>query len=136
MEQHKKYERGIERFVTTGFKVFFMILIVIVFTLLAGYVTMLLWNWLMPDIFGLTSIGYWQALGILVLAKLLFGLGNHSSKSSKSKAKRKEKMERFCKPKTPFSEWKHYDQFWKEEGEEAYRAYLNRIENQKEDGNT
>jgi len=36
-------------------------------------VVMLLWNWLMPAIFGLVSIGFWQALGILVLCRLLFG---------------------------------------------------------------
>jgi len=36
-------------------------------------VVMLLWNWLMPTIFGLTSICFWQALGILVLCRLLFG---------------------------------------------------------------
>ena len=135
MEHREKYETDVKRFVATGFKVFFMILIVIVLTLLVGYITMLLWNWLMPEIFGLTTIGYWQAIGILALAKILFGLGNHSSKS-KGKKRSKEKLERFCKPKTPFSEWKHYDQFWKEEGEDAYKAYLNRIENQKEDGDT
>lgn len=38
-----------------------------------GWVTMLLWNWLMPAIFGLKMITYWQAFGLLVLCKLLFG---------------------------------------------------------------
>ena len=39
---------------------------------------MCLWNWLMPAIFGLTAICFWQALGLLVLAKLLFGgFGHH-----------------------------------------------------------
>ncbi|MDQ3110076.1 MAG: hypothetical protein M3R17_09290 [Bacteroidota bacterium] len=37
-----------------------------------SYVTMLLWNRLMPVIFGLTIITYWQALGLLVLGKILF----------------------------------------------------------------
>jgi hypothetical protein len=32
-----------------------------------------LWNWLMPPIFGLRTITYWQALGLLVLSKLLLG---------------------------------------------------------------
>jgi len=41
-------------------------------------VTMLLWNWLMPAIFGLPLLTYWQAAGILVLARLLFGgIGHH-----------------------------------------------------------
>jgi hypothetical protein len=34
---------------------------------------MLLWNWLMPSLFGLMTISFWQALGILVLCRLLFG---------------------------------------------------------------
>ncbi len=40
---------------------------------LVGFVMMSLWNWLMPDLFGLRPIGFWQALGLLVLARLLFG---------------------------------------------------------------
>ena len=31
-----------------------------------------LWNWLMPDIFGLRTITYWQALGLMVLSWFLF----------------------------------------------------------------
>jgi hypothetical protein len=36
-------------------------------------VIMLLWNALFPAIFGLGTITYWQALGLLVLSKILFG---------------------------------------------------------------
>lgn len=36
-------------------------------------VVMVLWNWLMPALFGLTVITFWQALGVLVLSKILFG---------------------------------------------------------------
>jgi hypothetical protein len=38
-----------------------------------GAVVMLLWNALLPGIFQLPSIGYWQALGILILSRILFG---------------------------------------------------------------
>ena len=38
-----------------------------------GYLVMLLWNWLMPELFGLNTVGYAQALGLLVLCKMLFG---------------------------------------------------------------
>jgi hypothetical protein len=37
-----------------------------------GFAVMWLWNWLMPALFGLHAIGYWQALGLLVLSKILF----------------------------------------------------------------
>lgn len=38
-----------------------------------GFVVMTLWNWLIPPIVGWKSIDYWQALGLFVLAKILFG---------------------------------------------------------------
>jgi hypothetical protein len=34
---------------------------------------MRLWNWLMPAVFGWHVINYWQALGLLILSKILFG---------------------------------------------------------------
>lgn len=43
--------------------------------LLVGLVVMALWNWLMPVLFGLVTIDYLQALGILLLSKILFGSG-------------------------------------------------------------
>jgi hypothetical protein len=36
-------------------------------------VVMLLWNWLTPALFGWKEIGFLQALGILILSKILFG---------------------------------------------------------------
>jgi len=38
-----------------------------------GFVVMSLWNWLAPAVFGLSAITFWQALGILILSKILFG---------------------------------------------------------------
>jgi hypothetical protein len=38
-----------------------------------SFVVMALWNRLMPPIFGLHTISVWQALGLLVLSKILFG---------------------------------------------------------------
>jgi len=40
--------------------------------LLLGFVVMWLWNWLMPTIFGLTSINFWQAWGLVLLSHILF----------------------------------------------------------------
>ena len=33
-------------------------------------IVMLLWNWLLPGIFGLATIGYFKALGLYLLARL------------------------------------------------------------------
>ena len=32
----------------------------------------LLWNWLMPELFGVQEVNFWQACGIYVLSNLLF----------------------------------------------------------------
>jgi hypothetical protein len=38
-----------------------------------GFVVKGLWNGLMPSIFGWHTITFWQAVGLLVLSKILFG---------------------------------------------------------------
>jgi hypothetical protein len=38
-----------------------------------GLLVMTLWNALLPAILGVKAIGFWQALGILVLSRILFG---------------------------------------------------------------
>lgn len=124
-------EHRVKSKVEKYFKAFFKIviggIIVIALVLLFGYITMRLWNWLMPELFGLVAIDYWQALGIIILAKILFGgFGNHKSRKSDNKSKRR------CKPgynkglKSDFSNWKYYDKFWEEEGEKAFEAYVKR----------
>jgi hypothetical protein len=39
----------------------------------AGLAVMSLWNWLAPELFGWHPIGFVQAIGLLVLCRLLFG---------------------------------------------------------------
>lgn len=53
-------------------KLKFGLLAIVGIAALSG-VIMLLWNLLIPDIFGLTTLNFWQALGLFVLARLLFG---------------------------------------------------------------
>jgi|SRR5271157_3335272 len=49
----------------------------LLFVLLAAtlftFAVMWLWNWLMPVIFSLHAISFWQALALLVLSRILFG---------------------------------------------------------------
>ena len=40
---------------------------------ICGFVVMGLWNWLTPRLFGWHAITFWQALGLFVLSKILFG---------------------------------------------------------------
>ncbi len=52
---------------------FFFAPLAIIGLALFSWVTMLLWNALLPAIFNFSVITFWQALGLLVLARLLFG---------------------------------------------------------------
>ena len=54
-------------------KVIKVLLMVMVAFTVFGFVTEHLWNWLMPMIFGLTAITFWQAIGLVLLSKILFG---------------------------------------------------------------
>jgi hypothetical protein len=50
-----------------------MVLMVAAIVAVLGGLTMLLWNMLIPGVFHGPEITYGQALGILILARLLFG---------------------------------------------------------------
>ncbi|MBS1492683.1 MAG: hypothetical protein JST55_04200 [Bacteroidetes bacterium] len=43
------------------------------YLLIAGFITMNLWNWLVPELFHGPLITFWQTAGLLVLSKILFG---------------------------------------------------------------
>ncbi len=88
--------------------------------ILFGYIIMWLWNWLMPEIFGLTTITYWQAVGLFILAKIIFGGFGGSNDSSSCDPKHKKDKN----SKKDFSKWKQYDTYWEEEGEFAYEKYI------------
>ncbi len=102
----------------------------IAFALVFGIFVKLLWNWLAPGVFGLREIGYWQAVGLVVLARMLFGHrgmrpggGWHGHGHWGGGG--------FCSPCSPedtangdIKDWRKYDAWWNEEGREAYRKYI------------
>lgn len=45
------------------------LILLVIFTLIFRW----LWNTTMPEVFGLKTVTFWQALKILILASLLFG---------------------------------------------------------------
>ena len=82
-----------------------------------GSAVMLLWNWILPAVIGISTITFWQAIGILVLARILFGSfkgHSHHAKyhysmhrkhinwmkmSPEERAKIKEEWKHRCTPK-------------------------------------
>jgi hypothetical protein len=76
---------------------------VLLFLAIGGLVLMWLWNLLLPAIFGIKMITFWQAVGLLILSKILFG-GIH-------------RMPRpFYGHSRPWDRWKK----WHEEEEESH----------------
>jgi hypothetical protein len=70
------------------------ILGILLFMAIGGGIVLQLWNWLLPPIFGLPRITFWQALGILALCRILFGgFGRHGSFRSRFRRPMGERWE-------------------------------------------
>ena len=71
------------------------ILGMLLFTVIGGEIVLHLWNWLLPPLFGWHLVTFWQALGLLVLCRILFGgLGSHGSGRPNFRHRMKERWER------------------------------------------
>jgi len=67
------------------------------FLIVGGEVVMHLWNWLLPPLFGWRMLGFWQALGLLALCRILFGgLGGHGGPRNRGRH-----FGRGCRKMTP-----------------------------------
>lgn len=76
----------------------FFFLFAIIAIVAVGFLIMFLWNWLMPTLFKLSSISYWQALGLFVLSRILFGSFHFSkpmNRNNKTEFDRETFKERF-----------------------------------------
>jgi hypothetical protein len=128
------------------------LIFVCLFALIFGFVVKWLWNVLMPAVFGLGAISFWQAVALVILAKLLFGgFGHPHQRDPKSwhnwgrytdwhrswdrYGEKRESM------KNRFRDWKAYRRFWEDEGKDAFRAYVDRqnitdddVQNMKSEG--
>ena len=57
-----------------------------------GEVVQHLWNWLMPPIFGVRQITFWQGFGLLVLCRILFGGHTYRSKGHRRTPEERERF--------------------------------------------
>lgn len=127
MTNYWKHKMRTKKPATIAAWIAFGIMAAIAFVVLFGFVIMWLWNWLMPEIFGLITITYWQAVGLLILFKILFG-GFGGGKSHHKSSHKKYKCDD-SHSKIEFSKWKHYDKFWEEEGNQAFESYVSHENN-------
>jgi hypothetical protein len=69
---------------------------IVLFVTLFGEVVMHLWNWLAPTLFGWRQVTFWQAIGLLILCRILFGgfsgRGHGGSKGRRAMAERWDRL--------------------------------------------
>lgn|SRR5512134_3788846 len=65
----------------------------LLFIAIGGAVVQLLWNWLLPPLFGWRQITFWQSLGLLALCRILFGgFGRHGGSRSDVRRRMADRM--------------------------------------------
>ena len=93
------------------------------FGFIFGYIIMLLWNRLMPQIFGVTTITYWQGIGLFILARILLGsFGSNNTNNSEPKKVMTSKKT------SNDPDWVRYNTWWENEGKAAFENYTNDAE--------
>jgi len=89
------------------------ILAIALFVWIGGEVVMHLWNWLLPALFGWRLITFWQAVGLLVLCRILFGRwGGRSATRSSVRRRIAERMDERWERMTP-EEREKFRQSWR-----------------------
>lgn len=106
-------------------KVFLIVIGILLLIVGLGFFIQFLWNVTIASMFDLPGISYWQAVGLFILAKLFFSVGRYGH-SSKFKYRKhhgwKHRGESEDKPDP--NNAATFSEFWQEEGQEAYEAFL------------
>lgn len=151
-----QYNKKAKRFTGNLHRIVFWVImgvvIAVVFAFVFGIAVKFLWAATLSSIFGIKEITYWQAVGIVILARLIFGGFGYRSKNSNNNFGRHDKKFRqknqswkkihdhfhgFSDDEEttsedlilPENEQKHYKDFWKREGKKAFENYLSKREN-------
>jgi hypothetical protein len=106
------------------------IVIALAFAAVFGIFVQMLWNWLMPSLFNLGRVTYGQAFGLIILARLIFGIGHHGRPHALGRGKRGFRHTAWngCSNEDAsnheIKDWRYYDAWWNAEGREAFRKYI------------
>lgn len=108
--------------------------ILVLMVILLGVGLVLLWNWLMPTIFGFGEINFIQGIGLLVLSKILFGGikmksgGNQKIRQTQIKNALKEVLAESKPEQAPYDSNEEvdelYETWWTEEGEAYFDDFI------------
>ncbi|HOP29934.1 MAG TPA: hypothetical protein PKZ64_10225 [Spirochaetota bacterium] len=100
------------------------------FAALFAVAVKLLWNWLMPVIFGLGTITFVQAFGLILLARILIGGWHRGHDNERHKSKRHDHLHKFFErefsgiPEDIRMNKKGFTEYWEAGGREQFREYL------------
>ncbi len=127
--------KRITGWVFVGFAIAFL------FALLFGFIVKLIWSVTLTPMFGLMEPSYFQAVGIIILGRLIFGgFGKHHPHPKSGKQKFYDKIhDRFHARCSSLEEDRHteddgtddcsvFHKFWKDEGKDAFNSYLKKTE--------
>ena len=106
------------------------IALAIAFALVFSFFVQMLWNWLMPSLFKLGTITYCQALGLMILARLVFGTCGHH-RGHRGHGWGHHGFHRHAwlgcdktdAANGDIKDWRHYDAWWQEQGRDAFKKY-------------
>ena len=99
----------------------------VLFIWIGGQVVMLLWNWLLPNLFGWRQISFWQALGLLALCRILFGAwGSSRGGGGHMRGRVKERMAKHMGERMR-ERWEHMTPEEREKFREGLRGCWDRV---------
>lgn len=99
----------------------------ILFGLGFGFFVMLLWNSLLPDIWGWQKITYWQGAGLVILARLLFGSQGYHKGANQPQAGCQSAVSPAGAACAADKGNRHFEKWWEEEGEASLEKYTQRL---------
>lgn len=120
-------------------KVLIGVLFATLFALLFGIAVKFLWGITLCPLFDFPAISYWQAVGIVILSRLVFGCGHgshhndhfqrlhdriHEYRAERTDDERQDVEE--TASEVPDWEQEQYQEFWEAEGKKAFQEYLTR----------
>ncbi|MBP8082099.1 MAG: hypothetical protein KAZ87_02730 [Spirochaetes bacterium] len=95
---------------------------------LFGFIFMHLWNYVMPDLFGIKTISFFQSVGLVILSKILFGsLKHHPARHIRKTLS--SKMKNRCGQLNDFppevaENYDEYCEYWKKVGSEGFKKFM------------
>ena len=94
------------------------VVVVAAVAVIFGWVVMTAWNAVIPTVFNLPQLAFWQAVGLLVLGRVLVGRFHHGHRGDCKISRHFRRPDADAPPDAG-----NFAQWWWEEGETAFRAF-------------